>query len=173
MIIIFALLVVCLQIYKASNHSESYGHEGGGNFEGSPKAEIFEEDENDIPSRKSAEVSKTETKTEYQRTLSGGLPSPRAEVPTTSILERINSKKTAKSYQLGHQLSLKWTTGAGPRIGCVADYPMELRVQALEFVNLSPTGPSTPPTQGPNVASPAVNCTSELCNGDQDHSSEK
>lgn len=159
-----------VKIYKASEDSENYNHEGGSNFEGSPKAENLEEDENYKPSSQLAEVSKTETKTEYQRTLSGGLPSPRAEVPTTAILQRINSKKTAKSYQLGHQLSLKWTTGAGPRIGCVADYPVELRVQALEFVNLSPTAP---PTQGPNVASPALNCSSELCNGNQDHSSEK
>ncbi|XP_022143782.1 IQ domain-containing protein IQM3-like [Momordica charantia] len=158
-----------VQIYKANEDSESYGREGGASFE-SPKAEIFEEDENDIPSSKLAEVSKTETKAEYQRSLSGGLPSPRSEVPTTAILHRINSKKTAKSYQLGHQLSLKWTTGAGPRIGCVADYPVELRVQALEFVNLSPQVPST---QGSNAASAVVNCTSEFCNGDRDCSSGK
>ncbi|KAF9596976.1 hypothetical protein IFM89_014690 [Coptis chinensis] len=59
-------------------------------------------------------------------------------------VHRINTKKAANSYQLGHQLSLKWSTGAGLRIGCVADYPMELRIQALEFVNLSPRIPPTP-----------------------------
>ncbi|KAH1258759.1 IQ domain-containing protein IQM3 [Glycine max] len=59
--------------------------------------------------------------------------SPRAVVPKTAILQRINSKKASKSYQLGHQLSLKWSTGAGPRIGCVADYPIELRTQAYPF----------------------------------------
>ncbi|KAE9590053.1 hypothetical protein Lal_00037749 [Lupinus albus] len=74
----------------------------------------------------------------YQRTLSGGLQSPRAEVPKIAILQRINSKKGSNSYQLGHNLSRKWSTGAGPRIGCVADYPVELRLQALEMVNLSP-----------------------------------
>ncbi|KAG6478146.1 hypothetical protein ZIOFF_061578 [Zingiber officinale] len=74
----------------------------------------------------------------YQRTLSGGLQSPRADVPKKAILERINSKRKASSYQLGHQLSSKWCSGAGPRIGCVADYPVEVRLQALEFVNLSP-----------------------------------
>lgn len=146
---------MCLKVYKASDDSESYGHEGGS-------------DESFISSSRLAEVSKAETKTEYRRTLSGGLPSPRAELPRSAILERINSKKTAKSYQLGHQLSLKWTTGAGPRIGCVADYPVELRVQALEFVNLSPTVGSA---QGPNFESPAVNFCSELCNGCQDNSS--
>jgi len=80
----------------------------------------------------------------YTRTLSGGLQSPRAVVPKTAILQRINSKKASKSYQLGHQLSLKWSTGAGPRIGCVADYPIELRTQALEMLNLSPKFPPTP-----------------------------
>lgn len=61
-----------------------------------------------------------------------------APVPREKILQRINSKKGAKSYQLGKQLSFKWTTGAGPRIGCVRDYPSELQQQALEQVNLSP-----------------------------------
>jgi len=80
----------------------------------------------------------------YQRTLSGGLQSPRAtEVPQKAILERMKSKSESKSYQLGHRLSLKWSTGAGPRIGCVKDYPMELRMQALEMVDLSPRA-STP-----------------------------
>ncbi|KAL3642670.1 IQ domain-containing protein iqm3 [Castilleja foliolosa] len=77
-------------------------------------------------------------KTEYKRTLSGGLQSPKADVPRKAILERINSKKIAMSYQLGHQLSNRWSTGAGPRIGCIADYPLELRLQALELTNLSP-----------------------------------
>lgn len=85
-----------------------------------------------------SEAPKPEVKVEYQRTLSGGLRSPKADVPRTAILQRINSKKAAKSYQLGHQLSNKWSTGAGPRIGCIVDYPVELRLQALELTNLSP-----------------------------------
>jgi hypothetical protein len=81
----------------------------------------------------------------YKRTLSGGLQSPRAtEVPKTAILQRINSKKGSKSYQLGHRLSRKWSTGAGPRIGCVNDYPVELRLQALEMLHLSPKLPPSP-----------------------------
>ncbi|KAL2343311.1 hypothetical protein Fmac_004596 [Flemingia macrophylla] len=59
-------------------------------------------------------------------------------IPQESILKRINSHKEMKSYQLGKQLSCKWTTGAGPRIGCVRDYPCELQLRALEQVNLSP-----------------------------------
>lgn len=51
---------------------------------------------------------------------------------------RIASHKEMKSYQLGKQLSCKWTTGAGPRIGCVRDYPCKLQFRALEQVNLSP-----------------------------------
>lgn len=43
-----------------------------------------------------------------------------------------------KSFQLGKQLSCRWTTGAGPRIGCVRNYPPEIQCQALEHVNLSP-----------------------------------
>ncbi|MCD9637693.1 IQ domain-containing protein iqm3 [Datura stramonium] len=74
----------------------------------------------------------------YNRSLSGGLQIPIEEVPKTPILRRIHSEKSSKSYQLGHQLSLVWSTGAGPRIGCVADFPAELRWQALELTNLSP-----------------------------------
>uniref|UniRef100_A0A2N9J6S1 IQ domain-containing protein IQM2-like n=1 Tax=Fagus sylvatica TaxID=28930 RepID=A0A2N9J6S1_FAGSY len=59
-------------------------------------------------------------------------------IPEESILKRINSHKGMKSYQLGKQLSCKWTTGAGPRIGCVRDYPSGLQFQALEQVDLSP-----------------------------------
>lgn len=59
-------------------------------------------------------------------------------VPQDWILRRIDSRRGAKSYQLGKQLSFKWTTGAGPRIGCVRDYPSELQVLALEQVSLSP-----------------------------------
>lgn len=59
-------------------------------------------------------------------------------IPQESILKRINSHKGMKSFQLGKQLSCKWTTGAGPRIGCVRDYPSELQFRALEHVSLSP-----------------------------------
>ncbi|KAJ9697748.1 hypothetical protein PVL29_007058 [Vitis rotundifolia] len=55
-----------------------------------------------------------------------------------SILQKINSQKGMEPYQLGRQLSCKWTTGAGPRISCVRDHPSKLQVRALEHVNLSP-----------------------------------
>ncbi|XP_071712538.1 IQ domain-containing protein IQM2-like [Rutidosis leptorrhynchoides] len=59
-------------------------------------------------------------------------------VPKKSILQRINSHKGTSSFQLGRQLSCKWSTGAGPRIGCLRDYPSELQSHALEQENLSP-----------------------------------
>ncbi|RCV37060.1 hypothetical protein SETIT_8G032500v2 [Setaria italica] len=87
-----------------------------------------------------------QAKLTYQRTLSGGLRSPKAaiDVPQKAILERIKSKSESKSYQLGHKLSMKWSTGAGPRIACVNDYPAEIRMQAMEMVDLSPGASTTP-----------------------------
>ncbi|CAH9099408.1 unnamed protein product [Cuscuta europaea] len=93
----------------------------------------------------------------YRRTLSGGLQSQKSEVPKTAILQRINSKNASSSYQLGKQLSRTWSTGAGPRIGCVADYPVELRLQALELTNLSPP---TPPPCLQDFFSPATRSSS-------------
>ncbi|KAG6588050.1 IQ domain-containing protein IQM5, partial [Cucurbita argyrosperma subsp. sororia] len=49
-----------------------------------------------------------------------------------------------KSLNLSKRLSCKWSTGAGPRIGCVRDYPAELQTRALEHVNLSPRVGSGP-----------------------------
>lgn len=59
-------------------------------------------------------------------------------VPKEKIIKRINSHKGMRSYQLAHSLCCKWTTGAGPRIGCVRDYPLELQLRALEEVCFSP-----------------------------------
>ncbi|KAH7565511.1 hypothetical protein JRO89_XS09G0220300 [Xanthoceras sorbifolium] len=39
---------------------------------------------------------------------------------------------------VGLTMPHKWSTGAGPRISCVGDYPPELKFHALEQVNLSP-----------------------------------
>ncbi|KAI9090569.1 hypothetical protein K1719_028422 [Acacia pycnantha] len=67
-------------------------------------------------------------------------------IPREKIMKRIDSHKSMKSYQLAHQLSTKWTTGAGPRIGCMRDYPSELQFRILEHQNLSPS-PSPRPLQ--------------------------
>ncbi|PHT43444.1 hypothetical protein CQW23_17469 [Capsicum baccatum] len=59
----------------------------------------------------------------------------------------IHSHISMKSYHLAHQLSTcRWTTGAGPRIGCMRDYPYELQFRVMEEVQLSPrTAFPTPP----------------------------
>ncbi|KFK34532.1 hypothetical protein AALP_AA5G158200 [Arabis alpina] len=130
-----------VEVHKASEDSDNYDEYFKSNADGSKSLK-----------KEDAAISKAENETEengnetleetkrssYQRTLSGALESPKADVPQKALLQRINSKKQSKSLQLGHQLMLKWSTGAGPRIGCAADYPVELRTQALELVNLSP-----------------------------------
>ncbi|CAN6339658.1 unnamed protein product [Urochloa humidicola] len=98
----------------------------------------------DAPTEQAKDAPTEQAKLTYQRTLSGGLHSPKSiDVPQKAILERIKSKSESKSYQLGHKLSMKWSTGAGPRIGCVLDYPAELRVEAMEMVDLSPRASTT------------------------------
>ena len=57
-------------------------------------------------------------------------------------------------FEQGSRLSRKWTSGAGPRIGLVRDYPVDLQIKALEQVNLSPrVDPSPGRSKGP-VPSP-------------------
>ncbi|KAJ6317347.1 hypothetical protein OIU76_012978 [Salix suchowensis] len=94
---------------------------------------------NNYQPSESSMSSQTTRTCSYKRMLSANIQNTRADVPKKEILQRIKSKKEASSYQLGNQLSLKWSTGAGPRIGCVADYPLKLREQALTFVYHSPS----------------------------------
>lgn len=102
-----------------------------------------------------------------------------AEVPEAMILSRINSKRAMHSYQLGKQLSFHWSTGAGPRIGCVRDYPSELQFRALEEVSLSPRGgrPARFPSPRPGALTPnsipAAKCGSLMAEGDGVHASLK
>ncbi|KAJ1419521.1 IQ motif, EF-hand binding site [Sesbania bispinosa] len=131
--------------YEDSKHSEKAAKSEVSSTANISELGISEEAENENTPSSDKEDPQPGPVVSYKRTLSGGLQSPRtAEVPKTAILQRINSKKATKSYQLGHQLSRKWSTGAGPRIGCVADYPVELRLQALEMLNLSPKLPPSP-----------------------------
>ncbi|GLT85563.1 hypothetical protein SLE2022_037500 [Rubroshorea leprosula] len=56
----------------------------------------------------------------------------------------------APIFNMAKRLSCKWTSGVGPRIGCVKDYPAELQSRALEQVNLSPKAiPGTFGSPGP------------------------
>lgn len=59
-------------------------------------------------------------------------------IPKETIMQRIDSHKGMKSYQLAQHLSTTWSTGAGPRIGFMRDYPSELQFRVLEKANLSP-----------------------------------
>ncbi|KAI6681992.1 hypothetical protein NL676_035873 [Syzygium grande] len=81
-----------------------------------------------------------------------------------AAVETAQSDAPAKTEQpvfdLAKRMSCKWSTGAGPRIGCVRDYPTELRSRALEQVNLSPRvapgafgsyGPIPSPRPSPKV----------------------
>ncbi|GFP84477.1 hypothetical protein PHJA_000591600 [Phtheirospermum japonicum] len=57
-------------------------------------------------------------------------------------------------YNLAKRMSCKWSTGAGPRIGCVREYPAELQFRALEQVNLSPRLANGPITNYGPIPSP-------------------
>ncbi|PWA50442.1 hypothetical protein CTI12_AA469510 [Artemisia annua] len=68
-------------------------------------------------------------------------------VPKEKIMKRINLHKENKSFQLANQLSCRWTTGAGPCIGCVRDYPLELQTRVMEEMCLSPRSTVISPTR--------------------------
>ncbi|PKA64258.1 hypothetical protein AXF42_Ash009478 [Apostasia shenzhenica] len=72
------------------------------------------------------------------------------------LLDESKSKDTIKeaTFEFGRPLSCKWSTGHGPRIGCVRDYPAELQCKALEQVNLSPTIIPTPAANKLPIPSP-------------------
>ncbi|KAL6996312.1 hypothetical protein U1Q18_006446 [Sarracenia purpurea var. burkii] len=53
-------------------------------------------------------------------------------------VDNAGDRVKAPVLKLGRRPSSKWTTGVGPRIGCVGEYPTKLRFEALEQVNLSP-----------------------------------
>ncbi|GAA0161409.1 hypothetical protein LIER_17733 [Lithospermum erythrorhizon] len=65
-----------------------------------------------------------------------------------AMTEDQNDKQTDEidmycpEFKMAKRLSCKWSTGTGPRIGCVREYPSELQFRALEQVNLSPRLPN-------------------------------
>lgn len=74
--------------------------------------------------------------------------------------EDVIINKKAQTFSFSKHLSSKWTSGTGPRIGCVRDYPTELQFRALEQVNLSPrvvngdfnfSSPIPSPRPSPNI----------------------
>ncbi|MED6207625.1 hypothetical protein PIB30_037412 [Stylosanthes scabra] len=64
------------------------------------------------------------------------------------------NKEGDKAFSLSKRLSCKWSTGAGPRIGCVRDYPGHLQSRALEHVHLSPRPTSSRVTNYGPIPSP-------------------
>ncbi|XP_054820412.1 IQ domain-containing protein IQM1-like [Prosopis cineraria] len=81
-------------------------------------------------------------------------------------IEDGDKKVEAPAFDLSKRLSRKWSTGAGPRIGCVREYPGHLQSRAMEQVNLSPRpnsgrlnnyGPIPSPRPSPKVRmSPSI-----------------
>ncbi|CAI9093718.1 OLC1v1029270C5 [Oldenlandia corymbosa var. corymbosa] len=75
------------------------------------------------------------------------------EKPEGRQLTDIETVKEPK-LDLAKRLSCKWTSGVGPRIGCVRDYPMQLQFEALEKVNLSPRTSLVKSKSGVPIPSP-------------------
>lgn len=59
-------------------------------------------------------------------------------VTTNEQQENPSSSKEAPLIDIPKRLLCRWSSGVGPRIGCVKEYPAELQARALEQVNLSP-----------------------------------
>ncbi|AQK84735.1 hypothetical protein Zm00014a_007417 [Zea mays] len=65
------------------------------------------------------------------------------------------SSAAAAAAQVGKNHSTcRWSTGTGPRIRCVRDYPQDLQSRALEHVNLSPRLTGSPSRKRDPVPSP-------------------
>lgn len=62
----------------------------------------------------------------------------KAAAPAEEPPAAAEAAKKPEAFEMRQRLSRKWSTGAGPRIGCVRDYPADLQFKALEQVNLSP-----------------------------------
>ncbi|KAL4034393.1 hypothetical protein IC575_007528 [Cucumis melo] len=59
-------------------------------------------------------------------------------VTTNEQQENQGSSREAALIDIPKRLLCRWSSGVGPRIGCVKEYPAELQARALEQVNLSP-----------------------------------
>ncbi|XP_050365686.1 IQ domain-containing protein IQM1-like [Argentina anserina] len=55
-----------------------------------------------------------------------------------SNADDVEEEEAAEVFDMSKRLACNWTSGLGPRIGCVRDYPADLQFPALEKVNLSP-----------------------------------
>ncbi|CAN4118632.1 unnamed protein product [Withania somnifera] len=92
-------------------------------------------------------------------------------IPTEKIMKRIDSHRRTKSFQLANQLSCRWTTGAGPRIGCMRDYPAELQFRVMEDICLSPRTTFLTPPKSARSHTPTIFST-EATKGKRRHAAE-
>ncbi|XP_017697031.1 IQ domain-containing protein IQM1-like [Phoenix dactylifera] len=100
---------------------------------------LSSEKPNDVPSTEVAkmpEVAELPTTSEEGDLSDAEEEEPPTEPPKAEF--KGNSRQKPTMIELSKSLSCKWTTGAGPRIGCVREYPSDLQFKALEQVNLSP-----------------------------------
>ncbi|CAN8327132.1 unnamed protein product [Cochlearia groenlandica] len=95
---------------------------------------------------------------EYSSFKSNGNEEEEEERKDISEEVEMHSSEQRPVFDPTKRLSCKWSSGVGPRIGCVRDYPMELQAQALEQVSLSPRvsiansyGPIPSPRPSPKV----------------------
>ncbi|XP_020595469.1 IQ domain-containing protein IQM1-like [Phalaenopsis equestris] len=87
------------------------------------------------------------------------------KVTNSSLPDAIGSEDKvdkATVLEFNRRISCKWSTGNGPRIGCVRDYPADLQCKALEQVNLSPRTVPLPPGNRLPIRSPRPSPTIRL-----------
>ncbi|XP_028774407.1 IQ domain-containing protein IQM1-like [Neltuma alba] len=85
--------------------------------------------------------------------------------PTTKVAVESSSSSSSSCQDKNADKSMsssKWTTGAGPRIGCVREYPTNLRVQALQHLHLSPRLTQNPNTNFVNFPIPSPRPSSQF-----------
>ncbi|XP_065639029.1 IQ domain-containing protein IQM5-like [Quercus suber] len=111
--------------------------------------------------------SSTNIKSSYTESVDVDVPNKEA-ANVTICPDEIGTNVKAPAFKLAKCLSRKWSSGAGPRIGCVREYSAQLQFQALEHVNLSPRTmpgyfPSNAPIPSPRPSpkihlSPSLSC---------------
>ncbi|RWW64427.1 hypothetical protein BHE74_00028341 [Ensete ventricosum] len=80
------------------------------------------------------------------------------ESPAHSIgAEYHEGNEIETTVRSANHLVRKWTTGVGPRIRCVRNYPTDLQFKALEQVSLSPRSVPSPVGNNGPIPSPRPN----------------
>ncbi|TKW25489.1 hypothetical protein SEVIR_3G123400v4 [Setaria viridis] len=109
-------------------------------------------DDDEYPSLKRKQTSDVEAASQQEEE-----PKETAGPAATAMAEEeaAEAPPEAAADETSGRALVKWTSGAGARIGCVRDYPAELQSRALEQVNLSPSRSSAaPPLQPWPIPSP-------------------